>query len=78
MKLQMVATCLFGLEKILGEEIDRLGCRRIETMDGRITFEGEERDLVAANIRLRCAERIYIKMGSFCSFKVLQRSVIMN
>ena len=65
MKLQMVATCLFGLEKILGEEIDRLGCRRIETMDGRITFEGEERDLVAANIRLRCAERIYIKMGSF-------------
>ena len=36
MKLQMVATCLFGLEKLLGEEIDALGCKRIETIDGRI------------------------------------------
>ena len=65
MKLQMVATCLFGLEKLLGEEIDALGCRRIETMDGRITFEGDERQLAAANICLRLAERVYIKLGSF-------------
>jgi len=61
----MVATCLFGLEKLLGEEIDALGCRRIETMDGRITFEGDERQLAAANICLRLAERVYIKLGSF-------------
>lgn len=65
MKLQMIATCLFGLEKLLGEEIDALGCRRIETIDGRITFEGDESALAAANIRLRCAERVYIRMGSF-------------
>lgn len=65
MKLQMVATCLFGLEKLLGEEIDALGLRRLETMDGRITFEGDEAALVAANIRLRCAERVYIRMGAF-------------
>ena len=54
----MVATCLFGLEKLLGEEIDALGCRRIETIDGRITFEGDERQLIAANIRFRFAERV--------------------
>ncbi len=65
MKLQLIATCLFGLEKLLGEEIDALGYKRIETMDGRITFEGDERAVVAANLRLRCAERVYIKMGSF-------------
>ncbi len=65
MKLQMVATCLFGLEKLLGEEIDALGCRRIETMDGRITFEGDEHQLAAANIRLRFAERVYLSLGSF-------------
>ena len=65
MKLQMVATCLFGLEKLLGEEIDALGCRRIETIDGRIYFEGDERQMVAANIRLRFAERVYIALGSF-------------
>lgn len=65
MILKMVATCLFGLEKLLGEEIDELGCRRLETMDGRIAFEGDERRLVAANIRLRFAERVYLSLGSF-------------
>ena len=65
MKLQMVATCLFGLEKLLGEEIDRLGCRRLDTMDGRVTFEGDETQLVAANLRLRFAERVFLRMGSF-------------
>ena len=65
MKLQMVATCLFGLERLLGEEIDALGCRRIDTMDGRVTFEGELEHLVAANIRLRFAERVFIRVGGF-------------
>ena len=65
MKLQMVATCLFGLEKLLGEEIDALGCKRLDTMDGRVTFEGDERALVAANLRLRFAERVFIRMGAF-------------
>ncbi len=63
--IQMVATCLFGLEKLLGEEIDALGCRRVETMDGRITFEGNLSQLVAANLRLRFAERVYISLGKF-------------
>lgn len=65
MKLQMVATCLFGLEKLLGEEIDALGCKRLDTMDGRVTFEGDEHQLAAANIRFRCAERVFIRMGEF-------------
>lgn len=65
MKLQMVATCLFGLEKLLGEEIDALGCRRLDTMDGRVTFEGDERSLISANLRLRFAERVFIRVGSF-------------
>ena len=65
MQIQMVATCLFGLEKLLGEEIDRLGAKRTDTMDGRVFFEGDESILVAANLRLRCAERVLIRMGSF-------------
>ena len=65
MKLRMVATCLFGLEKLLGEEIDKIGGKRVETIDGRITFDGDEKTLVAANIRLRCAERVFIWLGSF-------------
>ncbi len=64
-RVTLVATCLFGLEKFLGEEIDALGCKRLETMDGRVTFEGELDAIVKSNLWLRCAERVYIKMGSF-------------
>ena len=42
MKLELVATCLFGLEHLLGEEIDALGYERISTIDGRVTFAGDE------------------------------------
>ena len=65
MKLQLVATCLFGLEKLLGEEIDALGLHRLDTMDGRVTFEGELSDIARANIGLRCAEHVFIKLASF-------------
>ncbi len=65
MKLSLVATCLFGLEKLLGEEIDALGLHRLETMDGRVIFEGQEADIPRVNIALRCAERVFILMGRF-------------
>ena len=65
MKLQLVATCLFGLEKLLGEEIDALGLRRLDTMDGRVTFEGTLFDVARANIGLRCAEHVFIKLAAF-------------
>ena len=65
MKLTLVATCMFGLEKLVGEEIDALGLRRLDTMDGRVTFEGEETDIPRANIHLRCAERVFVRLGTF-------------
>lgn len=65
MKLTLVATCMFGLEKLVGEEIDALGLHRLDTMDGRVTFEGEETDIPRANIHLRCAERVFVRLGVF-------------
>ncbi len=65
MKLQLVATCLFGLEHLLGEEIDALGYERINTIDGRVTFAADEEGIALSNVFLRYAERIYIKLGSF-------------
>lgn len=63
--IKYTATCLFGLEGLLGKEIDSLGYHRCNTMDGRITFEGDESAAARANINLRFAERVYINMGSF-------------
>ena len=65
MKLELVATCLFGLEKLLGEEIEALGYERISTIDGRVTFLGDEEAVALSNVFLRFAERIYIRVGSF-------------
>ena len=65
MKHIYIATCLFGLEGILGEEIDSLGYKRIETIDGRIAFEGDEAAAARCNIGLRFAERLYLSLGSF-------------
>ena len=61
----LCATCLFGFEKQLGEEIDALGLKRVETIDGRVLFEGEEKDVARANINLRLAERVFIVLGRF-------------
>lgn len=60
-----VATCLFGLEKFVGEEIDALGYKRISTMDGRITFTGDISAIARCNIFFRTAEHLYIKLGEF-------------
>lgn len=65
MTLNYTATCLFGLEGLLGEEIESLGYKRIENMDGRITFEGDENAAARCSINLRFAERLYLHIGSF-------------
>lgn len=65
MHIRYTATCLFGLEHLLGEEIDNLGYEREETMDGRVTFWGDEETVALANIFLRYAERVYINLGNF-------------
>jgi len=59
------ATCLFGLEKLLGNEIDALGYERISTIDGRVTFKGPIEAICRFNIFSRFAERLFINMGEF-------------
>lgn len=61
----LTATCLFGLEKLVGEEIDALGYKRVETIDGRVTFEAPPEAVAVCNLNFRFAERLYINMGSF-------------
>lgn len=63
--MELIATCLFGTERILADEIEALGYRRTDTMDGRITFEGDYAAIARCNLWLRTAERLYIKIGSF-------------
>ncbi|MBE6687852.1 MAG: class I SAM-dependent RNA methyltransferase [Ruminococcaceae bacterium] len=63
--MKFVATCLFGLERFVGEQIDALGYKRLETIDGRVIFEGDENAIARCNINFRYAERLFILMGEF-------------
>ncbi len=65
MTLTLTATCLFGLEKQLGEEIEALGYKKTETIDGRVSFLSDIGGIARCNINLRLAERIYIQLGKF-------------
>ena len=55
--LEYTATCLFGLEGLLGEEIDALGYTRTQTIDAAAA--------AVCNINLRYAERLYLNLGHF-------------
>ena len=61
----MIAPCHFGLEAILKKEIIDLGYDVTKVEDGRLTFLGDEEAVCRANVFLRSAERILIKIGSF-------------
>lgn len=61
----MIAPCHFGLEAVLKKEIMDLGYDVTQVEDGRLTFFGDEEAVARANIFLRTAERILIKVGSF-------------
>ncbi len=57
--------CHFGLEAVLKREIADLGLEIVEVEDGRVTFSGDRQALCRANIFLRSAQRVLIKIGSF-------------
>ncbi len=61
----MIAPCHFGLEAVLKKEIIDLGYEVLSVEDGRVTFAGDENALCRANIFLRTAERVLLKIGSF-------------
>ena len=64
-ELEYIAPCHFGLEAVLKREITDLGYEIVSVEDGRITFKGDQAALARANIFIRTAERIMIKVGSF-------------
>lgn len=64
-EMEFIAPCHFGLEAVLKREITDLGYEIVSVEDGRVTFKGGAEALVRANIFIRTAERIMLKVGSF-------------
>ena len=61
----LISPCFFGMEKMLAREIKDLGFEIIKTEDGRITYKTGEDGIAKANMWLRCAERVHLKVAEF-------------
>ena len=64
-KVQLIATCAFGLEAIVARELDALGYAAEITGPGRILFDGDASAICRANLWLRTADRVLVRMAHF-------------
>jgi putative N6-adenine-specific DNA methylase len=64
-QLELIATVPMGLEAIVAREIRDLGYTDVKVENGRVVFIGDELAICRANLWLRTADRILIKMGQF-------------
>ena len=64
-KLDLVAASTFGLEAVVARELEALGYEPKIIQSGRVLFSGDESDICRANLWLRTADRVLLRMGSF-------------
>jgi putative N6-adenine-specific DNA methylase len=65
LKYTIIATSTFGLESVLAYELKLLGYSGLVTENGRVSFNGDERDIARCNIWLRVADRVLIEIAKF-------------
>ena len=66
MKFTLCAPALFGLEGIVADELRFHGALTDVTAEnGRVLFRGDEHTLAWANLHLRCAERVLLRLAAF-------------
>ena len=69
--------CLLGLEKIVGDEVKRLGLSDVQVENGRILCRGTLADCARLNVNLRCGARVILVLSEFSarSFEELFQGV---
>lgn len=63
--LTFVATCSLGLEAVVARELLALGITDTRTENGNVTFTGGPEELCRANLWLRSADRVWLRLGEF-------------
>ena len=63
--LHFIATAAFGLEAVVKREVEALGFGDIAVLDGRVDFTGGMESIATANLWLRSADRLLLRMGHF-------------
>jgi putative N6-adenine-specific DNA methylase len=61
----IIATATFGLEAVVARELRNLGYEDLQVENSRVIFKGSPLDVCRANLWLRSADRVLIRMGDF-------------
>ena len=64
-KITLIAIFSFGLETIVKREVQALGFKDIKVSNGKVEFSATPNDIPKANLWLRCADRVLLKIGEF-------------
>ncbi|ALS20967.1 MULTISPECIES: THUMP domain-containing class I SAM-dependent RNA methyltransferase [Paenibacillus] len=63
--IEIIATSPMGLEAVVAREVRNLGYDQVTVENGRVTFVGDYLAICRANLWLRTADRVLVKMGQF-------------
>ena len=64
-QLQYMIPCLLGLERLVADELLRLGMKDVRAENGRVFCKGTMADLPRLNINLRCGARVLLVLSVF-------------
>ena len=61
----LIAACAFGLEAIVRRELESIGLDASIGQAGRVHFRGDLQTIAQANLHLRCADRVLVRVAEF-------------
>jgi len=64
-KYTLIATAAMGIEALVAREIKSLGFEDVIVENGRVLFKSDEAGIVKANLWLRTADRVKLRVGEF-------------
>jgi putative N6-adenine-specific DNA methylase len=64
-RIELIATATFGLEAVVAREVQALGYTETRTENSRVLFSADETAIPRANLWLRSADRVLVKVGEF-------------
>ncbi|MGM0495927.1 MAG: THUMP domain-containing class I SAM-dependent RNA methyltransferase [Bacillota bacterium] len=64
-KYELIATTTFGLEAVVKHELEQLNFEIKSVENGKVNFYSDLVGIAKANLWLRCADRVLLKVGEF-------------
>ena len=65
--MKICVSAASGIEAVTKRELYNLGYGNVPSINGRMMFSGDEKDVCACNLFLRTANRVFIELGEFAA-----------